>query len=82
MTFLIALFVSFQLLVCLGNRKEKKISASIAVYLVSNGADINIKNKKGHGPIDICLDPNLCKMLKNWQTNRLWLVNSVMFFVF
>lgn len=42
---------------------DKKSSASIACYLAGNGADLTIKNKKGQTPLDLCPDPNLCKML-------------------
>lgn len=42
---------------------EKKSNASIAVYLVSNGADLTVKNKKNQCPLDLCSDPNLIKHL-------------------
>ena len=42
---------------------EKKSNASIAVYLVSNGADLNVKNTKNQCPLDLCSDPNLIKHL-------------------
>ena len=42
---------------------DKKSNASIACFLVSNGADLNMKNKKGQTPLDLCPDPNLCKAL-------------------
>ena len=28
----------------------------------ANGADLVIKNKKGQTPLDLCPDPNLCKV--------------------
>ena len=62
----------FQLLVGLGSQGgEKKSSASIACFLVSSGAELNIKNKKGQTPLDLCPDPNLCKALTNCQKDRL-----------
>ncbi|CAN8001375.1 unnamed protein product [Ixodes hexagonus] len=42
---------------------DKKSSASIACFLVSNGAELYIKNKKGQAPLDLCPDPNLCNAL-------------------
>ena len=41
---------------------DKKSSASIACFLAANGADLSIKNKKGQTPLDLCPDPNLCKV--------------------
>ncbi|KFM59314.1 E3 ubiquitin-protein ligase MIB1, partial [Stegodyphus mimosarum] len=53
-----------ELLMGLGTQSsDKKSNASIACFLVSNGADLNIKNKKGQTPLDLCPDPNLCKAL-------------------
>jgi E3 ubiquitin-protein ligase mind-bomb len=53
-----------QLLMGLGTPgADKKSSASIACFLAANGADLNIKNKKGQTPLDLCPDPNLCKAL-------------------
>uniref|UniRef100_A0A915KDU0 RING-type E3 ubiquitin transferase n=1 Tax=Romanomermis culicivorax TaxID=13658 RepID=A0A915KDU0_ROMCU len=49
---------------------EKKSSVSIATFLVSNGADLSIKNKKGQTPLDLCPDPNLCKLLVKMQKDR------------
>ena len=46
---------------------EKKSSASIACFLVANGADLAVKNKKGQTPLDLCPDPNLCKALTKCQ---------------
>ncbi|XP_069941294.1 E3 ubiquitin-protein ligase mib1 isoform X2 [Cherax quadricarinatus] len=42
---------------------DKKSPASIACLLAAHGADLNIKNKKGQTPLDLCPDPNLCKAL-------------------
>ncbi len=42
---------------------DKKSSAHIALYLVQNGSNIYIKNKKLQTPLDLCPDPNLCKLL-------------------
>ncbi|XP_022256765.1 E3 ubiquitin-protein ligase MIB1-like isoform X2 [Limulus polyphemus] len=53
-----------ELLMGLGTQgADKKSSATIACFLVSYGADLNIKNKKGQTPLDLCPDPNLCKAL-------------------
>jgi E3 ubiquitin-protein ligase mind-bomb len=46
---------------------DKKSSASIACFLVANGADLSVKNKKGQTPLDLCPDPNLCKALTKCQ---------------
>lgn len=42
---------------------EKKSSASIAIFLVSKGASLDVKNRKGQTPLDLCPDPNLYKQL-------------------
>ncbi|XP_051879285.1 E3 ubiquitin-protein ligase mib1 isoform X1 [Pristis pectinata] len=42
---------------------DKKSAASIACFLAANGADLAIRNKKGQSPLDLCPDPNLCKVL-------------------
>ncbi|KAI1284962.1 E3 ubiquitin-protein ligase MIB1 [Halotydeus destructor] len=53
-----------KLLMGLGSEgAEKKSSASIACFLVSNGADLYMKNKKGQTPLDLCPDPRLAKAL-------------------
>lgn len=58
------LFKSPQLLMGLGTQGvDKKSPASIACLLAAHGADLNIKNKKGQTPLDLCPDPNLCKAL-------------------
>lgn len=55
---------NLELLMGLGSQgADKKSSASIACFLVSNGAELYIKNKKGQAPLDLCPDPNLCKAL-------------------
>ena len=61
-----------QLLMGLGTPgADKKSSASIACFLAANGADLNIKNKKGQTPLDLCPDPNLCKALAKCHKERL-----------
>ncbi|XP_072169897.1 E3 ubiquitin-protein ligase MIB1-like [Diadema setosum] len=53
-----------KLLMGLGTQSgDKKSSASIACFLAANGADLNVKNKKGQSPMDLCPDPNLCRAL-------------------
>jgi len=54
---------------------DKKSSASIACFLAANGADLNLKNKKGQSPLDLCPDPNLCKALAKCHKERHRLVN-------
>ncbi|KAH9364084.1 hypothetical protein HPB48_012982 [Haemaphysalis longicornis] len=55
---------NLELLMGLGSQgADKKSSASIACFLVSNGAELYIKNKKGQAPLDLCPDPNLCNTL-------------------
>lgn len=49
---------------------DKKSSASIACFLAANGADLNLKNKKGQTPLDLCPDPNLCKALAKCHKER------------
>ncbi|KAK2151568.1 hypothetical protein LSH36_359g05024 [Paralvinella palmiformis] len=49
---------------------DKKSSASIALFLAANGADLYFKNKKGQSPLDLCPDPNLCKALAKCQKER------------
>uniref|UniRef100_H2YAN5 RING-type E3 ubiquitin transferase n=1 Tax=Ciona savignyi TaxID=51511 RepID=H2YAN5_CIOSA len=44
-------------------RKVIALDASIAQFLAANGADLNLKNKDLHNPLDLCPDPNLCKAL-------------------
>ena len=56
--------IHLQLLMGLGTQSgDKKSSASIACFLAANGADLNVKNKKGQSPMDLCPDPNLCRAL-------------------
>lgn len=65
------LFLSLQLLMGLGTQgTDKKSSASIALFLAANGADLNIKNKKGQTPLDLCPDPSLCKSLAKCHKER------------
>uniref|UniRef100_H2YAN8 RING-type E3 ubiquitin transferase n=1 Tax=Ciona savignyi TaxID=51511 RepID=H2YAN8_CIOSA len=46
-----------------GQGADRHSSASIAQFLAANGADLNLKNKDLHNPLDLCPDPNLCKAL-------------------
>ncbi|KAL9692296.1 hypothetical protein quinque_016494 [Culex quinquefasciatus] len=48
----------------------QKASASIACFLAANGADLTIKNRKLQTPLDLCPDPNLCKMLIKCYNER------------
>jgi hypothetical protein len=60
-----------KLLMGLGTQgADKKSSASIACFLAANGADLNLKNKKGQSPLDLCPDPNLCKALAKCHKER------------
>ena len=60
-----------QLLMGLGTQgADKKSSASIALFLAANGADLHIKNKKGQTPLDLCPDPNLCKALTKCHKDK------------
>ncbi|XP_051167130.1 E3 ubiquitin-protein ligase MIB1 [Leptopilina boulardi] len=43
--------------------QDKKSSSFIACFLAAHGADLELKNKKGQTPLDLCPDPNLCKTL-------------------
>ncbi len=45
------------------SNSDKKSSASIAVFLASNGAQLNLKNHKEQTPLDLCPDPHLLKLL-------------------
>lgn len=49
---------------------EKKSSASIAVFLAQNGADLSIQNKKEQTPLDLCPDPRLTKALTKCHQER------------
>lgn len=53
-----------QLLVGVGGAADKKSSASMAMFLAANGADLHALNKKKQSPLDLCPDPNLCRALK------------------
>lgn len=65
------MFCLLQLLMGLGTPgADKKSSASIACFLAANGADLNLKNKKGQTPLDLCPDPNLCKALAKCHKER------------
>uniref|UniRef100_A0A914US14 RING-type domain-containing protein n=1 Tax=Plectus sambesii TaxID=2011161 RepID=A0A914US14_9BILA len=67
-----------KLLVGLGHSgADKKSSASVACFLVANGADLTIKNKKGQTPMDLCPDPSLCRTLFNCQKERLASVKNL-----
>ncbi|XP_048582357.1 E3 ubiquitin-protein ligase MIB1-like [Nematostella vectensis] len=60
-----------KLLMGLGTQgTDKKSSASIALFLAANGADLTIKNSKGQTPLDLCPDPNLCKALAKCRKER------------
>ena len=64
-------FSSLQLLMGVGTQgTDKKSSASIALFLAANGAELNIKNKKGQTPLDLCPDPSLCKSLAKCHKER------------
>lgn len=45
------------------SNSDKKSSASIAIFLASNGAQLNVKNNKEQTPLDLCPDPHLLKLL-------------------
>ncbi|XP_022099973.1 E3 ubiquitin-protein ligase MIB1-like [Acanthaster planci] len=50
---------------------ERSNLVAIAVYLVKNGADINIRNKKGSTVLDVTLNPGVEKLLKDiYQLKR------------
>ncbi|XP_037498060.1 E3 ubiquitin-protein ligase MIB1 isoform X1 [Rhipicephalus sanguineus] len=62
---------NLELLMGLGSQgADKKSSASIACFLVSNGAELYIKNKKGQAPLDLCPDPNLCNALVKCRKDK------------
>lgn len=56
---------------------EKKSSATIAVFLAQNGADLAIKNKKEQTPLDLCPDPRLAKALGKCHQERVPLRSQV-----
>ena len=61
-----------KLLIGLGSSSaDKRSSASISCFLVSNGADLAIRNKKGQTPLDLCPDPHLCAALVKCAKDRL-----------
>lgn len=57
-------------LIFLLQHTDKKASASIACFLAANGADLTIKNRKLQTPLDLCPDPNLCKILVKCYNER------------
>ncbi|KAG8034400.1 hypothetical protein G9C98_007476 [Cotesia typhae] len=60
-----------RLLMGLGSQgQDKKSSSFIACFLAAHGADLELKNKKGQTPLDLCPDPNLCKTLTNCHKNK------------
>ncbi|KAJ8680934.1 hypothetical protein QAD02_016721 [Eretmocerus hayati] len=60
-----------RLLMGLGTQgQDKKSSSFIACFLAAHGADLEIKNKKGQTPLDLCPDPNLCKTLTNCHKDK------------
>ncbi|CAL7934980.1 unnamed protein product [Xylocopa violacea] len=50
--------------------QDKKSSSFIACFLAAHGADLQLKNKKGQTPLDLCPDPNLCKTLTTCHKDR------------
>lgn len=65
--------ISFQTIFLLFEKlqhTDKKASASIACFLAANGADLTIKNRKLQTPLDLCPDPNLCKILVKCYNER------------
>jgi len=65
-----------RLLMGLGTQgQDKKSSSFIACYLAAHGADLELKNKKGQTPLDLCPDPNLCKTLTNCHKDKESLVS-------
>ncbi|XP_008212555.1 E3 ubiquitin-protein ligase MIB1 isoform X1 [Nasonia vitripennis] len=50
--------------------QDKKSSSFIACFLAAHGADLELKNKKGQTPLDLCPDPNLCKTLTTCHKNK------------
>ncbi|ODN04186.1 E3 ubiquitin-protein ligase mib1, partial [Orchesella cincta] len=49
---------------------DRKSSASIAIFLAANGADMTIRNKKSQCALDLCPDPNLCRALQQSRNER------------
>ena len=65
------LFLWLQLFMGLASQAaDHKSSASMAKFLVSHGADLSIKNKKGQSPMDLCPDQDLAKQLKKCQVEK------------
>lgn len=75
------IYYSFlQLLMGLGTQgADKKSAASIACFLAANGADLAIRNKKGQSPLDLCPDPNLCKVLAKCHKEKVRFVYQYLF---
>ena len=46
---------------------QKKGPASMAMFLVSSGADLTIVNTSNQTPLQLCADPNLIKLLERAQ---------------
>ena len=46
---------------------RKKGPASMAMFLVSSGADLTIVNTSNQTPLQLCADPNLIKLLERAQ---------------
>lgn len=59
--------------------QDKKSSSFIACFLAAHGADLELKNKKGQTPLDLCPDPNLCKTLTTCHKDRESLVILIFF---
>lgn len=59
--------------------QDKKSSSFIACFLAAHGADLELKNKKGQTPLDLCPDPNLCKTLTTCHKDRESLVITIYF---
>ncbi|XP_025074658.1 E3 ubiquitin-protein ligase MIB1-like isoform X1 [Pogonomyrmex barbatus] len=60
-----------RLLMGLGTQgQDKKSSSFIACFLAAHGADLELKNKKGQTPLDLCPDPNLCKTLTTCHKDK------------
>ncbi|XP_015601885.1 E3 ubiquitin-protein ligase MIB1 isoform X2 [Cephus cinctus] len=60
-----------RLLISLGAQgHDKKSSSFIAYFLAAHGADLELKNKKGQTPLDLCPDPNLWKALTTCHKDK------------
>lgn len=57
--------------------QDKKSSSFIACFLAAHGADLELKNKKGQTPLDLCPDPNLCKTLTTCHKDKeTWVIGN------